>query len=432
VADDANNEHEKGGFFQRTRVWRPFLINISLVIILFLVGIFMGFVFRTNQIIKEQQIITARAYFKNIVLTRRWNANYGGVYIKKVEGVVSNPYLENPDITTSDGQVYTMKNPALMTREISSLAESAGDFQYHITSLRPLNPSNKADAFEIKALKGFETGNKEVYTSVSRDGKSFFRYMAPLYVEEKCLVCHEKQGYKTGEVRGGISVSFDITKIKKDILRNKIVIFVVSTIASCMMLSIIFLMVSRLARRLSVAYNTIEKMSIMDDLTQVFNRRYFFSRLNEEIDRAKRYDLSLSLLFMDLDHFKQVNDTHGHLVGDQVLITVSRIVKLSIRKIDLVARYGGEEIAVILPETDAEDALVVAEKIRKAIEDNVFELEEGNSFNITSSFGVSSLDMVAQDQQRNPEKIIKLADDALYLAKDNGRNQSVLSEPNLS
>ncbi len=87
---------------------------------------------------------------------------------------------------------------------------------------------------------------------------------------------------------------------------------------------------------------------------------------------------------------------------------------------------------MILPETDAEDALVVAEKIRKAIEDNVFELEEGNSFNITSSFGVSSLDMVAQDQQRNPEKIIKLADDALYLAKDNGRNQSVLSEPNLS
>ena len=134
------------------KIWKNFFINISLVIILFMMGIFMVFTIRANQIIKDQYLTTARGHFKNIVLTRRWNANYGGVFVKKVKNIVSNPYLESPDIQTMDGVVYTKKNPALMTREISEYAEKKDDFKYHITSLLPLNPNNVADEFEKKTF----------------------------------------------------------------------------------------------------------------------------------------------------------------------------------------------------------------------------------------------------------------------------------------
>ena len=99
-----------------------------------------------------------------------------------------------------------------MTREISEYAENSGDFKFHITSLKPLNPDNIPDPFEKKALKSFENGGREHYYQADDAGRTIFRYMAPLYVEKACLTCHAKQGYRTGDVRGGISVSFDISK----------------------------------------------------------------------------------------------------------------------------------------------------------------------------------------------------------------------------
>jgi len=169
----------QNGRLIKERLWRPFILNISLVVLLFLLGIFIGFIFRTNQIIHEQRIATARAYLKNVVLVRRWNANFDGVYVKKVKGVISNPYLENPDIAMADGTVYTKKNPALMTREISAYAQKAGDFQYHITSLKPLNPGNAPDDFETDALKRFENGEQEVYLTATVNNRSQLRQGHP-------------------------------------------------------------------------------------------------------------------------------------------------------------------------------------------------------------------------------------------------------------
>ncbi len=403
--------------------WRLFTINISLIIIVFLSGIILGFVVRTNRIIKDQMVVTARSHFKNIILTRRWNADHGGVYVEKTKGVTSNPYLENPDIKTIDGKTYTKKNPATMTREISEYAKKANDFVYHITSLKPINPNNAPDTFEKKVLKMFNTGSKE-FSETKKDGdKTIFRYMAPLYVEKPCLACHARQGYKTGDVRGGISVSFDISKIEKKMSTNKMLIAVGSILTIAFMIFIIFIVISRLANKLTTAYQTISLMAVTDELTQIFNRRHFHSCLDEEIERSRRYGHPMSFLMLDIDYFKQVNDTYGHQTGDDVLVGLADTVKSVTRNSDIIARYGGEEIAVILPETGVDGAFECAENIRHQVEKMEFYTDGADSFRITVSIGVSSTQKTKKIEAKN---LIKLADTALYKAKEKGRNQVVI------
>ncbi len=181
---------------KETNINRIFVVSVTLALVLTLTGIFMGMAFRTRQLIHDTLMHESRAHFKSIVLTRKWNAKYGGVYVEKRDGVESNPYLENPDILGVNGKVYTKKNPALMTREISEYAEAEDLFKFHITSLNPLNPENRPDDFESKALAYFETGEDELAEIETLNNKRYFRYMAPLYVEEECLQCHAKQGYK--------------------------------------------------------------------------------------------------------------------------------------------------------------------------------------------------------------------------------------------
>jgi signal transduction histidine kinase/HAMP domain-containing protein len=152
----------------------------------------------------------AEIAFEQIVITRQWSADYGGVYVEKKAGVESNPYLReigiNPDITDIEGKKYTLKNPALMTREISSYAEARGIHQFHITSLKLINPNNAPDEFERQALKKFENGIKSVSQITVKEGTPVFQYMAPIYVEEACLKCHGHLGYNVGDIAGGISV----------------------------------------------------------------------------------------------------------------------------------------------------------------------------------------------------------------------------------
>ena len=159
----------------------------------------------------------ARNMFRMIVLTRAWNAEHGGVYVPVGDKIQPNPYLEHPrrDLTTTDGQQLTMVNPAFMTRLVSELAQSQSDTAFHITSLKPIRPSNTPDEWERKALLGFESGSKETSDIVtSAAGRRELRYMAPLRVAKPCMACHEKQGYQVGDIRGGISVSLPYAPVE--------------------------------------------------------------------------------------------------------------------------------------------------------------------------------------------------------------------------
>ncbi|MDX8396160.1 MAG: diguanylate cyclase [Mariprofundaceae bacterium] len=168
----------------------------------------------------------------------------------------------------------------------------------------------------------------------------------------------------------------------------------------------------------------LEKMATTDALTGLYNRGYFNTKIDQEFKRAQRYKSELSLMIMDLDHFKSVNDDYGHPAGDAVLIACAQILTQSVRDIDIVARYGGEEFVIIMPETAIESAQVIAERIRQAIETMRVSFEE-HIIHRTTSIGLVSL---SHSDAETPDSLLIMADSALYKAKESGRNQIVLHE----
>ena len=176
-----------------------------------------------------------------------------------------------------------------------------------------------------------------------------------------------------------------------------------------------------LMKELQEKNETLKTLADTDGLTGVYNNRFFQNAFDRELSRSTRNKTYLSLVLIDIDHFKKFNDTYGHLVGDFVLAEFSRVLGSNLREYDTLARYGGEEFVVILPETSLEDALVVADKLRAAVEAEV--LREGSKeYRVTASFGVSCFNPLAERPYSKTE-LIKKADEGLYEAKDNGRNQ---------
>ncbi|MDQ8186469.1 diguanylate cyclase [Pelagicoccus sp. SDUM812002] len=166
-----------------------------------------------------------------------------------------------------------------------------------------------------------------------------------------------------------------------------------------------------------------QDLLMKDALTEVYNRRRIQNDLPAEIKRASRYQKALSLVICDLDHFKSVNDTHGHLAGDKVLKEVAQRLKNNCRKdIDWVARYGGEEFVIVLPETQVEGALAFAENVRQVIESEPFAISSSQSIKVTMSFGAAGYREIL-DGNVSPEEILGQADLCLYKAKEQGRNQ---------
>jgi diguanylate cyclase (GGDEF)-like protein len=401
-------------FIEEEKFYKRFVISVTLAVILCLSGIFIAGAVRTRQLINEENLIRARTLFNSVLLTRKWNAHYGGVYVEKKEGVESNPYLTDPEIRTIDGKTYTLKNPALMTREISAYAEKEGLFKFHITSLNPLNPANKSDEFEKQALVYFERGEKEKYTTEKIQNRTYFRYMAPLYVEKDCLQCHEKQGYKIGQVRGGISVTFDIEDILSTVRTNIIAVVFFGVAVTGALLGLIFFSMLKLVRRIQKVRQEIEKMAITDMLTEVFSRGHLVDRFTEEFERARRLNKNLSCIILDIDHFKAVNDKYGHLAGDKVLKEITDRIKSTIRAYDILGRYGGEEFLIVSPEADFNETIKLAERIRNIIRENLIE-----GINVTVSQGMSGI----HKEDKSIDDIIKRADDLLYKAKTAGRDR---------
>ena len=166
----------------------------------------------------------------------------------------------------------------------------------------------------------------------------------------------------------------------------------------------------------------LERQASVDMLTGITNRRKFDEIAQEEFSRSSRYDRPLSFILMDIDHFKAINDTHGHAAGDIALQSVAETCKNLLRDCDKLARFGGEEFVAMLPETDAEGAEIVAERMRKGIERARIDIGETH-LSLTASFGACQ----ASALHRGYEDAVAQADQALYQAKENGRNQTVLA-----
>jgi diguanylate cyclase (GGDEF)-like protein len=165
-------------------------------------------------------------------------------------------------------------------------------------------------------------------------------------------------------------------------------------------------------------YDRIQELAVSDGLTDVYVRRHFLERLQEEFNRSRQQKLSLAVLMCDLDYFKQKNDAYGHLVGDEVLRSVAGILKQNVREVDLVGRYGGEEFSIAMPETSLQGGWQVGERIRLAVQESEFQIYD-EKIRITISIGVA----VIAEEVRSMEELIDEADHALYSAKIKGRNR---------
>jgi len=175
-----------------------------------------------------------------------------------------------------------------------------------------------------------------------------------------------------------------------------------------------------LSFELQVAKNEAERIARIDILTGIYNRRAFYEMAPKYIAAAKRSNRPLSVVMLDIDHFKSINDTYGHAVGDIVLVSIANMIKHEIRESDIVGRLGGEEFVILLPDSDRDGAFKIVERLRQKVQSMNF---PGYDFNVTSSFGI-----VLNTAHESIDRLLKNADSALYDAKNRGRNQTIVYE----
>lgn len=392
----------------------------------------------------------AYSQYKSILVTRQWNSDHNSVYVKQTSKIKPNPYLKDNQLLTSNNEVMVRINPAWMTRQISELLNEDSNYMYKITSLSPINPDNKADKFETKALLHFEKNKDETFYTNFANNK--YNFMGALKITESCLACHAEHGYKIGDIRGGIRISIPLDNYNKSIesINNKSnSLYLITIVLSIVFFGILFYALKIISKRqkeinnlnnnleekvidrttklekkseeLKITNEKLLELSRIDFLTKIANRRHFFDFSKQIFSSLHRNNNTLSIVMIDVDNFKSINDTYGHSIGDLALIKLAELLKHSIRKSDFCARMGGEEFVIILNNSDIKNAYVFCEKIRKKIKENTFILDE-HKINITISIGVEEYNK----EHKSINDIINNADKALYEAKSLGRDQTIL------
>jgi len=402
---------------------RRFLHEITVLVILATL-LAMGAVYwRTTVLIDDSALAEARSFVDLVVATRSWNAIHGGVWVTKGPGIETNPFLAelgiSADATTTDGQVLTLRNPAIMTREVSSLLARADGATFHLTSLKPVNPANTPDSWERASLEAFDSGSSERWTTGNDSPRGELRYMRPLMTDATCLKCHARQGYRVGHVRGAVSVIVPLGRVGGQALTNAILLGVLGLAFTGVMLGVTLTLVKRLRDALRRAQAELVEAATIDHLTRVANRRHTIDRLTEEIERSRRTGESLGLIMADVDHFKAINDTFGHSAGDAVLAAVAARIGAAMRPYDLLGRIGGEEFLIVAPRTDVAGAVSIAERARARVSEAPVQ-SGGSVARVGASFGVTLVDPHEPDAL---DRALARADAAMYEAKDAGRDR---------
>jgi diguanylate cyclase (GGDEF)-like protein len=501
--------------------------------------------------IKETVVSNAILQFENMVNTRKWNASYGGVYVYGDDKIEPNPYLKNNHIFDKNDNRMIKINPAWMTRQLSEI-ENIENFSFKIVSRNPLNKKNIANQFEKSGLDILEKeSGKKYYYNFDTTNKEF-KFIGELRVAKACMPCHKEQGYKIGDLRGGISIYKDISsQIEQidNINQKRDIVSIVSVLISLLIIYLtikifdsnkklhkkvkertkeleeksnylervknsnndilivtngeslkdgnlaflrffdkdnieefkkyndcicdffeevdqdeyiynaiiedkpwvkyildnqdisfkvmmsdsngykhIFLITAEYLldsdskdvlvvfsdiTSLENSKNRLEYLCNIDELTQIMNRKRFNKVIEDEIISINSMETdTISLIFFDIDHFKDINDTYGHDAGDRVLVELSELIKSSIRADDFFARWGGEEFIIVV-RVDKKRATLLAEKLREKVEEYNFSIDR----KVTCSFGVTEY-----KKPDTKDSMIKRVDEALYKAKNSGRN----------
>jgi diguanylate cyclase (GGDEF)-like protein len=360
------------------------------------------------------------SYNKDLIY-RRWVSKQGGVYVPVSEMTPANPYLKVPDrdIATSEGLSLTLVNPAYMTRQVNELAMEMSGFRGHITSLNPIRPENRPDPWETEALKAFDRGTKEAGSIEMTLGKEYFRFMRPFVTEKACLKCHAAQGYKEGDIRGGISISIPMEPLRA-IERSRMVEL---TLAHSILWMIGLVGIGAGTRRLQkqtlmreILEEELLSLSMTDPLTGLHNRRGFISLAEQQLKLSNRNKRGMQLYFADLDGLKWINDTLGHEEGDKALIEAATVFKETFRTSDIIARLGGDEYAAIAVDINDANSEIFTARLQSLIDTRNH--QENRDYRLSISVGCSYYD---PENPYSLDELMASADKLMYEQKQNKR-----------
>jgi len=395
-----------------------YLSSITLLISLMVLSTFMGFSYRTDAMFDNQLLEEARAFKSQVSLMRQWVWDHGGVYVSPNKDRLPR------QLTTDQGLELRQLNPSEVTQQLSRLSHKKGIVQFTSTSLAPLNPQNAADKFEQTGLVRLQQGEKEVFDFAMLDNQLVFRYMTPVKTRKSCLNCHTGGDYQAGRIDSALSFTIPAQTSQQRKQTNRFWM-IVSGIAVILLVGLtIWFLSRRFISQLEQADDQLQRYAAEDMLTGLLNRRMGMELLQAELARCERKKKHLSLMLLDIDHFKKINDTMGHQAGDDGIRSLAEVMTHSLRDYDIAFRYGGEEFIAILPDEDAQKALLVAERLRLAVENNRIDTVEEQTLSYTVSIGVAEF-----STGMDVKTLIAHADAALYQCKKGGRNQSRLYQP---
>jgi diguanylate cyclase (GGDEF)-like protein len=403
-----------------------FLISLGSMLSISIAVIFIFLYVRTGTSMQKRVKEQAVTYADLITHAKMWNYEYGGVYVEKKGGTESNTYLRqigiDPDVKVEGGRIFTLRNHAIMIKEISRRSELQDGVKFRIISQKPVDPSNSPDEFERTALVAFERGSREVGRLMEELATSpVFRYIVPLYADGSCLECHRTQGYRVGSVIGAISVTIPVARLLQETNDTRLLLVLAALAAIGSLVGITYFLTWRMAIKLDETQKNLKKLATTDVLTELKNRRSIMDRLAEEFERSGRLNEPLSLILLDIDHFKPINDQYGHSFGDLVLQAVAALMKEAVRSYDIIGRIGGEEFLIIAPGSAAEESASLAERLLHMIRQD--KIGDGNhQVTVTVSAGVTMM----KQEDETPAMMLKRADTAMYRAKHEGRNKVVM------
>lgn len=375
-----------------------------------------------------------------------WTERHDEIYVPITSSNPQNPYLdtEHKFIKRDDGRVFTQISVA---RILDQFSESFEDPSYELTLISdaPLNPKNLANGWQKNVLLDNEL-NRQVYQKII--DKQFY-YMAPLTANDSCFKCHDKAQLSSNNTLGAIIFSYDIGQIlemEAPLHRQNLLIHLMIYLVMCTITLLSLSGIKKLIRQLEyekenrdiiiaqktevlkeeiqqhkVARSTLQRFSTHDPLTGVRNRRHLLDALNNELKRYQRYKSNFSILLIDLDHFRQINDKYGNECGDIVLKTFAQLITPTLRESDTFARYDGEEFAIIATNTQLDSALRFARKLVSDISQQTV-LYQNETINLSISIGVSAPSLLSKATN---EQLLASANDALSLAKQQGRNCAI-------
>ena len=327
---------------QRLNLSTKLIIGCSITLIAALGISFYFIAHRQERLIMGQVENEARAIFKQIVITRKWIADHGGIFVEKLPWIKPNPYIKDSEVRDAQGKRYIRETPAMVTKELSRYAKDKELYWFHITSLKLTNPENAPDEFERNALQQFEkTTLKELISIKQIDNSKYLRYISPLYVEEACLNCHAKQGYKVGDVRGAISVTIPMDKTFAEIGKNRQSMLIAAALTVLTLMTAMFFMLKKIVltpmKRLGSAINE------FSEGTYSPSKRLKTGDEFEDLCRAfSQMEGTLT------DYHNCLNDkvreaTRGLEETNRKLIKTNRLLnEANIRKSDFIARASHE------------------------------------------------------------------------------------------